>query len=123
MTGSLFGNLDRLTGPMVRPQPIPFQPHSATSRAAAEAKDPSTDEAAVERFIRDRATYGATDDEGLAAGIVGPNSYRARRVALVERRVIVARYDAAGVPVLRKTRTGRAAQVYTHADFDGSRRP
>ena len=63
----------------------PYQRHSDTSRQAADAV--SLHLAPLEQKVLDYLVacgpHGSTDNEGIDAGVVGPNTYRARRIALM----------------------------------------
>jgi len=86
---------------------LPFQPHSATSRAAAEEAEPAagTQRAKVLAYIRECGFHGATDEEIQTALQMNPSTQRPRRVELVRDLLIT----SGGT---RPTRSGRAAQVW-----------
>ena len=86
---------------------LPFQPHSATSRAAAEEAEPAagTQRAKVLAYIRECGFHGATDEEIQTALQMNPSTQRPRRVELF-RAMLIAK---AGT---RPTKSGRAAQVW-----------
>lgn len=64
----------------------PYQPHSATSRAAAERIAPmiGTKRAAVLEHIQECGAIGATDEEMQRRMPMPPNTQRPRRIELVE---------------------------------------
>lgn len=86
----------------------PFVSHSSTSRAAAEAIDPSTvtlrDQ--VLQWIRDRGGDGATDEEIQLGLGINPSTERPRRRELQQAGFIV---DSGQV---RRTRSRRDAVVW-----------
>ena len=89
------------------PEP-PYQQHSETSRAAAEAIEPdvSTLRGKVFAFIRGRGTEGATDDEVQVALNMNPSTERPRRIELWNMG-LVSRTDRT-----RPTRSSRQAHVW-----------
>jgi hypothetical protein len=86
----------------------PYQPHSETSREAAEAIEPDTAtlRGVVLAYIRRQGQRGATDDEMQVALGMNPSTQRPRRVEL---------WDAGFVErtnMTRITRGGRQASVW-----------
>ena len=69
---------------------LPYQRHSATSRAAAREAEAgaATDEGQVLAYLRSILPAGATDAQIRKATGLGENSYRARRIRLVERGLV-----------------------------------
>ena len=88
---------------------VPYVVSSSTSRAAADSvKDELPRlEAEVLAAIRARGEHGATDDEIEQATGLRHQTASARRRGLVLKKLIVADGDKT-----RKTRSGRAAQVW-----------
>ena len=86
----------------------PYQPHSATSIAAAEdiGASASSLRALVYQFLKDRGSRGATDEEVYSALDLNPSTERPRRVELVDRKLV----EDSGVK--RATRSGMAATVW-----------
>lgn len=86
---------------------LPYQTHSPTSFAAAQAKtDAATQRAEVLAWFRVRGEHGATDEEcQMAMGLAG-SSQRPRRVELVNRGLLV------DTGTTRKTMAGRTAAVW-----------
>jgi len=86
----------------------PFQPHSDTSREAAELIEPdaATLRGQVLGFIRLCGSRGATDDEIQVGLDMNPSTERPRRVELWNANLIE-RTDAR-----RPTRSGRQAAVW-----------
>ena len=86
----------------------PYQPHSETSREAAEAIEPDlgTLRGRVLAHIRECGPRGATDDEVQVALRMNPSTERPRRVELWERGWVF-RTDQT-----RPTRSGRKATVW-----------
>jgi hypothetical protein len=76
----------------------PAQRHSPTSCAAAEAIAPHVQpaEARVLEWVRSCGAAGSTDNEGIAAGVCSINGYRARRVSLWRKGLIVQRGERDG---------------------------
>ena len=87
---------------------VPFQRHSATSRAAAAkiADRLNPLQIAVLQFIVQRGALGATDEEIQAGCTMNPNTERPRRIELAAKGLI------ADSGTTRKTRSGRAAVVW-----------
>lgn len=91
---TMFGLFDRgeLSPGAKVSSDAPYQKHSATSRAAAAAIKPKMTE--QERIVLDYITScgakGSTDNEGITAlsGQMSPNSYRPRRISLLEKGLI-----------------------------------
>ena len=92
----------------------PYQAHSETSRAAAEAIEPDTStlRGQVLAYIRQRGRYGATDDEIQVALDMNPSTERPRRIELWNAGLITRTEDT------RPTRSGRQASVWTEARYD-----
>lgn len=95
---------------------VPFQRHSPTSRAAARRirEHLSAQQTRVLGAIQAAGRHGLTDNEGIALGVVGPNSWRARRVELLRAGKIVASGKLDGCTVwvaARLTRPDRADVV------------
>ena len=86
---------------------LPFQRHSATSRAAALAMRPKagTKRARVLEYIASHGSYGTTDDEGMHDLAMDGSTYRPRRIELAQARLI----ENAGT---RPTRSGQQAVVW-----------
>lgn len=65
---------------------LPHQPHSATSKAAAEQAKPTatTMRAEVFELLEARAEYGATDEEIATCCNMNPSTARPRRIDLVK---------------------------------------
>lgn len=87
----------------------PYQAHSPTSLAAAEAIRPAADtlRAAVLHFLEERGDDGATDEEMQDALGINPSTQRPRRIELVEAGWVK---DSGRT---RKTRSGGTAVVWT----------
>jgi hypothetical protein len=88
----------------------PFQPHSDTSRAAAQQIDPRLNalHRQVYEYIAAQGLYGATD-EAIASGLpMNPSTARPRRLELCA----MGRIRACGY---RKTKSGRLARVWIAA--------
>ena len=87
---------------------LPYQPHSPTSRAAAESAKPKASalRTAVLEYLERRGSQGATDHEMQEALSMNPSTQRPRRVELVN----CGRVGPAGCT--RKTPSGRNAQVW-----------
>lgn len=87
---------------------VPYQRHSETSRAAAEAIEPdiSTLRGQVLAFIRACGAEGATDDEVQVALNMNPSTQRPRRIELWGMG-LVSRTDRT-----RPTRSRREAHVW-----------
>lgn len=67
---------------------LPYQPHSPTSRAAAESvENPATLRAKVLAYLQSRKD-GATDEEIGAALHMAGNTARPRRIELVQRGLV-----------------------------------
>jgi len=62
----------------------PFQPHSETSREAAQSIEPvmGTERARVLEFLRSIGAIGATDEEQQLGMDMSPNTQRPRRIEL-----------------------------------------
>lgn len=88
---------------------LPFQPHSDTSREAAESIDANTLRERVHRYIREQGPFGATDDEVQYELDMNPSTQRPRRIELVQQ----GRVRDSGRK--RKTRSGRNATVWVVA--------
>lgn len=88
---------------------LPFQRHSSESQTAAAATAPivTGKRAAVLRFIVNRGSDGATDDEIQLGLGMNPSTERPRRVELYEARLIVKMKDQR-----RFTRSGKPAAVW-----------
>jgi len=86
----------------------PCQRHSPTSRAAADAIEPSahTLRAAVLRYLRGQGSRGATDEEITLALDLNPSTARPRRIELQQAGWV---YDSGHT---RQTRSGRDAVVW-----------
>jgi hypothetical protein len=86
---------------------VPYQKHSPTSKAAAEAVEPraKTLRANVLAFIRARGSHGATDAEIQSALFMDGSTERPRRVELLEPGLIRQRGT-------RPTASGRQAAVW-----------
>ena len=82
---------------------------SETSRESAESIEPkaATLRGIVLAFIRGRGLYGATDEEMQEAIPMPPSTQRPRRIELVAARFV---HDSG---IRRRTRSGRAAAVWT----------
>lgn len=95
--------------------PVPFQRHSATSKAAALSAEPTagTKRAIALAFLRGRGLVGATDEEMQELIPLTPNTQRPRRVELVKGKFVV---DSGRT---RKTRGGDEAVVWVAAEFEG----
>lgn len=93
----------------------PFQPHSDTSRAAAESVEPRLNKQQRELLERMRTeAMGFTDDELFVYAVIGvlrisPNGVRARRIELVRKGLV---YDSGRT---RLTRSGRLATIWAPA--------
>lgn len=85
----------------------PYVPHSATSRAAAESVTPHLGEMQqrVLDAIAARGGVGCTDNEGIALRVVHANGWRARRVELAKRGLIVPNGERNGSTVWIATTT------------------
>ena len=91
---------------MIQPT-LPFQKHSATSRAAAESVvNAGTLRAKVRDFIADLGGYGATDEEVQNALNLSGNTVRPRRRELEKAGHVV---DSGRT---RATQSGRQAVVW-----------
>ena len=90
----------------------PFQPHSETSREAAEAIKPKrgTLQRRVFAFIESRGVSGATDEEIQLGLELNGSTVRPRRGELAQRRLIVQSGKT------RKTKSGRNATVWVVSD-------
>ncbi len=90
----------------------PYQPHSATSRAAAVAIAPKLGalQTRVLRFIANRGEHGATDEEICDGLELNPSTGRPRRVELAAKNLI----KKAEKP--RPTKSGRDAAVWRVID-------
>ncbi|HYE78409.1 MAG TPA: hypothetical protein VEI97_10505 [bacterium] len=99
------GNLFEMGTPDMRPT-VPYQPHSETSRAAAESVqgNVATWRALVLQYIQSMDERGCTDEEGSEALGLGPSTYRPRRCELVE---------AGQVRDSGKTRLGKSGRKMT----------
>ena len=86
----------------------PYQPHSATSKAAAAGIEPKagTLRALVLNWLRARGSYGATDEEIAYQYDLNPSTARPRRVELVQAGLV---RDSGQT---RPTRSGRQATVW-----------
>ena len=91
-------------------RPAPAQPHSPTSRAAAESLAPATLNAMQRRVYEFLAwrPNGATDEEIAHELEMNPSTVRPRRIELARRGLIV----EAGS---RRTTSGRMAVVWVKA--------
>ena len=90
-------------------KPAPAQEHSDTSKSAAasvEGSPRTRTRAAVLQAIRDAGAEGLTDEKGTEVSGIEPNTYRPRRIELMEQNLIV---DSKKT---RLTRSGRSATVY-----------
>lgn len=85
----------------------PFQDHSKTSRAAANAVAYCLGalQSAVLEYITSCGANGATDEEIQSALSLNPSTQRPRRIELVRKGLVVAHGE-------RKTRSNRAATVW-----------
>ena len=91
---------------------FPYQPHSETSKAAAEApEDREAQRQKVLNLIRECGSVGATDDEIDAVLGLGLNSVRPRRTSLAQAGLIVRNGEA------RRTRRGRGAAVWVAVEW------
>ena len=87
----------------------PYQPHSETSKAAAEMLEPAflnRLQLQVLFFLRERGEIGATDEEIQRALSMNPSTERPRRVELQRRGLITTTKK-------RKTSSGRLAAVWS----------
>lgn len=86
----------------------PFQPHSATSVAAAQAIRPhmGRQQERVLHFLQTKGDAGATDEEIAEALGLNPSAARPRRVELQEHGLV------ADSGRRRQTRSGRSAVVW-----------
>lgn len=84
----------------------PAVAHSTTSRAAAEAIQPSAETLRGKVLAYLRETGGATDEQGIEATGMGGSTWRPRRVELVVRGLV---RDSGKT---RLTRSGRKAVVW-----------
>lgn len=68
------------------PETLPYQPHSATSKAAAESARGECSGKQRNRVLLAirKSLAGLTDEEGIARTAISPNAYRPRRGELVE---------------------------------------
>lgn len=100
------------------PETLPFQPHSGTSREAAEAMRPDAagDRAAVLGLLS-RVLVGMTDEEIQCALKLNPSTERPRRIELVGRGQV---RDSGKK---RRTKSGRMATIWeaVRGDQDGHR--
>jgi len=90
------------------PPTLPYQPHSDTSRDAAEScrESAETMRSKVLAFIRLLGAFGATD-EGICTALgMNPSTARPRRVELVERGLVMSSGRT------RETQSGRRATVW-----------
>ena len=106
-----MGDLDKLTSALQFDDDsagAPYQKHSPTSQAAAEAILPKTGtlRRMVYNFIAQRGHYGATDEEIQSCLSMGANTQRPRRVELVAASLV---RDSG---TTRKTRSRKAAVVW-----------
>lgn len=86
----------------------PYIPTSETSRAAAQAIEPSLGrlQREVLAYLRYCRDAGCTDEELQLSLVLNPSTERPRRIELVEKGLVV---DSG---VRRKTRSGRLATVW-----------
>lgn len=109
-TNFLFKELARVTG---MPDPTaPYQPHSVTSREAAENIRPNVNklQSKVYEFIYERGLLGATDQEIQTGLDMNGSTQRPRRVELHIKGMI----QAAGS---RKSPNGRNSTVWVAKEF------
>ena len=92
-----------------------------SAAAAAAVEDVATQRSKVLATIWAAGTDGLTDEEIQARLGLDGNSARPRRWELWQLNLIAVRKDAAGVPVRRRTHTGRAAVVWVARDGSGVR--
>lgn len=87
----------------------PFQPHSDTSREAAEAATAFSDTGRqrVLEAIRAAGRWGRTDEELADILKMNPSTVRPRRISLVEDGLVCDSGEK------RKTKSGRSATVWT----------
>lgn len=86
---------------------LPYQPHSATSRAAAESARPSAETGRARVLaLLSRSLAGLTDEEIAQALGMNPSTSRPRRIELADAGQVVAG------PHKRRTRSGKLAQVW-----------
>lgn len=71
-------------------QPAPYQSHSPTSRAAAEAIEPKAANLRERVFHYIKTRGPLSDNEGIAISGIGGSTYRPRRIELAESKRIVA---------------------------------
>ena len=90
-------------------QSAPHQPHSETSREAAEEIRPVAGELRKAVFVYIKQHGGATDEEVQKALEMSPNTQRPRRVELVDRGMV---RDSGQK---RRTKSGRKAVVWEAA--------
>jgi hypothetical protein len=89
------------------PDTLPYQPHSATSRDAAEAARPSAETGRARVLaLLSRSLVGLTDEEISTALGMNANTERPRRRELELARLVRAAAQQ------RRTRSGRFAQVW-----------
>ena len=92
---------------------IPYQKHSATSFAAAclmLTREPTAREEVYFALLNAGAN-GLTDDQGCYDASMDGNTYRPRRIKLVQDGLVIPATHK-GKPVLRKTKSGHMAQVW-----------
>jgi hypothetical protein len=98
----------------------PYVAHSETSKAAAEAIEPSTStlRAAVFQHIKSQGANGATDDEVQVSLGMNPSTQRPRRIELCDAGAVV---DSG---LCRPTRSNRQAVVWVNVDdYSAVKRP
>ena len=95
----------------------PYQRHSETSRAAAEAIEPdaATLRGQVLAFIRGRGSFGSTDEESQMGLRMNPSTERPRRIELWRAGWIK---DSGRT---RYTRSGRSAVVWVDKKIEEPR--
>lgn len=112
---NLFGDDDI----MAKPKTAPYQPHSDTSRAAADAVAPKLtgQRALVWDYISARGSHGATDEEIQIGMCMNPSTQRPRRVELW-RGGLIEKLIVDGEEVKRKTASGSWANVWVLVQRD-----
>ena len=84
----------------------PYQSHSATSRAAAEAIKPRLNALQARVYAYIKATGGCTDEEIIDAAKMSPSTIRPRRIELVDMGLVE---DSGST---KHTRSGRSATIW-----------